>query len=99
MVTLPFATMPGAMAAEVASADTVIHAWDVARATGQGTRFAEYVSRHALGVAHQVITDDFRGPDTFGPAVTAPTGSCAADELAAFGIRRSSAVSTSCQST
>jgi uncharacterized protein (TIGR03086 family) len=34
-VTLPFATLPGDMALRIAAADLLVHAWDLAVATGQ----------------------------------------------------------------
>lgn len=37
MVSLPFATFPGAGFMGIATVDTFAHAWDLARATGQST--------------------------------------------------------------
>jgi uncharacterized protein (TIGR03086 family) len=83
-VTLPFATMPGQMAMAVAQAELTIHGWDLARATGQSTDFPGEVVTPAMATAQIVITDEFRGPETFGPALDAPVGATAADQLAAY---------------
>lgn len=60
--------------------DLVVHAWDLARATGQDDRLdPEEVSR--VFAAARSMGDALRGPGAFGPAVEPPPG---ADEQAQF---------------
>jgi uncharacterized protein (TIGR03086 family) len=87
-VTLPFATLPGVVALNVALAETVIHAWDVARASQQSTRFPDDLAQLAFDIGRQIVTDDFRGPETFGPECAPPPGAHVADQLAAFAGRQ-----------
>jgi uncharacterized protein (TIGR03086 family) len=84
---LPFGTVPGAVAAQMAATDTLVHGWDVARATGQPTDLAPAESVELLENARQLLPDAVRGPDgqaPFGPACEAPAGATNADRLAAF---------------
>jgi uncharacterized protein (TIGR03086 family) len=66
----PAGTMPGAdMVDQVASADLVIHRWDLARATGQDDAIdPEELER--MWPAFQQIPDVMRVPGAFGPGVT-----------------------------
>jgi uncharacterized protein (TIGR03086 family) len=66
----PAGTMAGAdMVDQVASADLVIHRWDLARATGQVDAIdAEELER--MWPAFQQIPDVMRVPGAFGPGVT-----------------------------
>jgi uncharacterized protein (TIGR03086 family) len=66
----PAGTMPGAdMIDQVASADLVIHRWDLARATGQDdTIDAGELER--MWPEFQQIPDVMRVPDAFGPGIT-----------------------------
>ena len=66
----PAGTMAGAdMVDQVASADLVIHRWDLARATGQDDAIdPEELER--MWPAFQQIPDVMRVPDAFGPGIT-----------------------------
>ncbi|MGB2756831.1 MAG: TIGR03086 family metal-binding protein [Acidimicrobiia bacterium] len=86
MITLPFGTMPGAAVCGMACTDTLQHAWDLAKATGQDTNLAPEVATGLLAAAQTSIQESFRGPEgaPFGPKQAAPEGASAADQLAAF---------------
>lgn len=87
MVELPFGTMPGAAVMGIAATDTLTHAWDIAKATGQSTDLAPELATDLLARGRGVIQDSFRGEDgkaPFGPEREAPEGANNADRLAAF---------------
>jgi uncharacterized protein (TIGR03086 family) len=84
---LPFGTVPGAVAAQLAATDTLIHGWDVARATGQPTDLAPTEAVELLENARQLLPDEVRGPEgqaPFGPECQAGPDATNADRLAAF---------------
>jgi uncharacterized protein (TIGR03086 family) len=84
---LPFGEVPGAVAAQLAATDTLIHGWDVARATGQPTDLAPVESVELLENARKMLPDSARGPEgqaPFGPECQAGPGATNADRLAAF---------------
>jgi uncharacterized protein (TIGR03086 family) len=87
IVTLPFGEMPAAMAVNVAIFDVTIHAWDLAKATGQSTDFAPDVSDAAYRVAQTMLSDEWRAAGMFGPAVAVAADAPAADRLAALAGR------------
>jgi uncharacterized protein (TIGR03086 family) len=86
-VTLPFGTFPGEMFLGLATTDTFVHGWDLAKATGQPTDLDPVLAAQLLERARAVMTEDRRGPDgkaPFGVERVAPAGAGAAGELAAF---------------
>jgi uncharacterized protein (TIGR03086 family) len=87
MVELPFGTMPGSAVVGLLATDTLTHAWDIAKATGQSTDLAPELAAGLLGGVRGAIQDSFRGEDgkaPFGPEREAPEGATNADRLAAF---------------
>jgi uncharacterized protein (TIGR03086 family) len=87
IVHLPFGDMPGAVFVGIASTDTFIHGWDLAKATGQATDLEPELAAALLAQVKPVLPDSFRGPDgqaAFGPEQVAPEGASNADRLAAF---------------
>lgn len=87
MVELPFGTIPAAVFLDIATGDVIVHAWDLATATGQSTDLAADLCEALQGRVAGFLTDALRGPDgqaPFGPEQTAPPGSSAADRFAAF---------------
>jgi uncharacterized protein (TIGR03086 family) len=87
MITLPFGTMPGSAVVGLLATDTLTHAWDIAKATGQPTDLAPELAAGLLGGVRGAIQDAFRGEDgkaPFGPEREAPEGATNADRLAAF---------------
>ncbi len=84
---LPFGDMPGSAFVGLATTDTFVHGWDLARATGQKVDFDQELSGALLAGSRQAIKEAFRGEDgkaPFGPAKEAPAGASNADQLAAF---------------
>lgn len=71
-VHLPFGDVPGAVAIGVHTVETIVHGWDLAKATGQSSE----LDADLYAVAWQNtknIDDGFRGPGRpFGPAVSVP---------------------------
>lgn len=87
MVTLWFGTIPGAAFMGLATTDTFLHGWDLARATGQSADLDPELASQLLENARAVVQPAFRGDDgtaPFGPEQVPPAGATAADRLAAF---------------
>jgi uncharacterized protein (TIGR03086 family) len=85
-VTVPFGQFPGAAWMALASTDTLAHAWDLAKATGQSTDLAPQLAEQLLAGARMAISDEIRGdePMPFAKEQPCPEGASAADQLAAF---------------
>jgi uncharacterized protein (TIGR03086 family) len=87
-VTLPFGTLPGATLLEILKFDLLVHAWDLARATGQPFDAPEEVVEPTFSAAQMIVTparNDAGEP--FGPEVAAPAGASPIERLAAFSGR------------
>lgn len=86
MYELPFGTMPGSAFMGLATTDTFVHGWDLAKATGQSTDLDPDLATSLLEQSKAAIQDAFRGPEgaPFGPEKEAPADATAADRLAAF---------------
>ena len=84
--TLPFGEMPGFAFMGLATTDTFVHGWDLAKATGQSTDLAPDLAASLLEQSKASIQDAFRGPEgaPFGPETEAPADASNADRLAAF---------------
>jgi uncharacterized protein (TIGR03086 family) len=82
-VVLPFATLPAQLALDIATFDLLVHAWDLARATGQPFAPPDDVVAAARPVA-EAIVGGLRDGDTFADAAPAPAGASPMDQLAAF---------------
>lgn len=84
--TLPFGEMPGSAFMGLVTTDTFVHAWDLAKATGQSTDLAPDLAASLLEQSKASISDAFRGPEgaPFGPEVEATAEASNADRLAAF---------------
>lgn len=87
MYTVPIGTLPGPAVLQLHAVETVVHGWDLARATGQGTDLDPDLARQLLENARAFLPDAMRGPDgqaPFGPRVDVPESAAAADQLAGF---------------
>ncbi len=86
VVTLPFGTFSGQKLMGLAALDTFQHAWDLAKATGQGTDADARLAESLMGVAGAHMAHAPRGdePAPYGPEQSAPAGAGPADRLAAF---------------
>jgi uncharacterized protein (TIGR03086 family) len=87
MVRLPFGEVSAAWRLDQQIADLVVHAWDIARATGQPTDLDPELGQASLAWARQNLRPEFRGDEgraAFGPEVPAPADAPLHDRLAAY---------------
>ncbi len=84
IVDMPFGKVPGEFAVGVHVVETVVHSWDLAKATGQPTDLDSELCEAAWDRS-KGIDDSFRGPGRpFGRAVAAPPGATATETLVAW---------------
>jgi len=87
IVKLPFGTFPGAAFMGLATTDQFVHAWDLAKATGQDTNLDPKLAEEILTASKANISPGFRGDEPmmpFGHEVKIDDSAPAADRLAAF---------------
>jgi len=84
MWTMPFGTVPGAMAIAIATVEAEQHGWDVAKATAQIADFDPELAEAALANARMMPPDQARQRGVFGPEVECSPGAPIHDRLAAF---------------
>ena len=82
--TMPFGTVPGAIAIAIATVEAEQHGWDVAKATAQLVDFDPELAEAALANARMMPPDQARQPGVFGPEVSCSAGAPVHDSLAAF---------------
>ncbi|CAA9570154.1 MAG: hypothetical protein AVDCRST_MAG19-2696 [uncultured Thermomicrobiales bacterium] len=81
----PFGEAPGSVLAAMRASDVLIHAWDLARATGQPTDLNPTLCEAALAIARGRMAGAERKPGgPIGPEVAVPTGAPACDRYAGF---------------
>ncbi len=81
----PVGPLPGAVLIGMRTTDVLVHAWDLAVATGQPTDLDPELSEACLATARERLQPSMRGPGRFfGPERQCPPGRSAADRLAAF---------------
>lgn len=85
---LPFGEVPASWQVYQVVSDLAVHAWDVARATGQPTEMDPEVGQASLDWGRENLKPDFRGDESsgqvFGPEVTVPADALLYDRLAGF---------------
>lgn len=81
-----FGAMPASALLSMAVTDTFTHAWDLARATGQGTDLEPELAADLLEQSRRTFPDSYRSEEgsVFGYEQEAPDDAPAADRLAAF---------------
>jgi uncharacterized protein (TIGR03086 family) len=84
MVKMSFGEMPAAGLAGFRFVDLIVHAWDLASATGQDTDFAPDLCEAALAMSRQRLKGMHRGNMPFKDEVSVPADAPAADRLAGF---------------
>ncbi|MFC0864295.1 TIGR03086 family metal-binding protein [Sphaerimonospora cavernae] len=88
---LPFGEIPATWAVGQHVTELVIHAWDIAKATGQPTDLDPELGRAALRWGQDNLQPEFRGDEAdghhIGPAVRVPDDAPLYDRVAAFGGR------------
>jgi uncharacterized protein (TIGR03086 family) len=88
VVTVPFGTVPGAVALQLRLVENLVHGWDLARATGQPARHDDRVAEAALVFTRARVADVPAGRTPFGPPQPVADNSPALDRLAATLGRR-----------
>ncbi len=64
--------------------ETLVHGWDLGRATGQAPEFPDRVVEGALAMVRAALTSQPRASSMFGPEQPAPEDAPPLDRLAAF---------------
>jgi uncharacterized protein (TIGR03086 family) len=83
-VTVPFGTVPGAVALHLRLTELLVHGWDLARATGQQPAFPEGLAEQELAFTRSALADVPPGRIPFAPPRPAPGSAAAIDRLAAL---------------
>jgi uncharacterized protein (TIGR03086 family) len=83
-VTLPWGEMPGDLVLGVAMADHLVHAWDLACATGQPVPSDENLALTAMRIWEIAIEPEERDGDTYAAAQVPPAGATPFEEMIAF---------------
>jgi uncharacterized protein (TIGR03086 family) len=87
-VRLPFGERPASWQVGQAITDIAVHAWDIARATGQPTDLDPEVGRMSLEWGRENLTPQFRGEEAdgmvFGTEVPVPDDAPVYDRLAGY---------------
>jgi len=84
--------MPAGLVLGIGSVEFLVHAWDFARATGQGLTVSDGLSQYVLDVAGQLITPEGRAGGSFAAPVEAGPDAGLLDRLIAFTGRPVSSV-------
>jgi uncharacterized protein (TIGR03086 family) len=83
IVTVPFGTVPGAVALHLRITEVLVHGWDLARATGQLVAFSEDVAAQELAFSQAKLSDIPPGRRPFAPPQPVADDAPAIDRLAA----------------
>ena len=86
-IPMPWGPETGATVATMFMGDHFVHAWDIARATGQSTDLDAELAERLMPFARE-YGDRHRGPGMFDDECVAPADASAADRLAAVLGRR-----------
>lgn len=80
----PFGEMPGAVLLSVISADHLVHAWDLSRATGIDHGISDELAEFAMGCWQAALPDAARDGDAFDQVQPCADDAPAMDKVAAF---------------
>lgn len=83
IVTVPFGTVPAAVALHLRITELLVHGWDLARATGQATDFPDDLAEQELAFTQAKLGDVPPGRSPFAPPQPAADDAPAIDRLAA----------------
>jgi uncharacterized protein (TIGR03086 family) len=83
VVSVPFGTVPGAVALHLRITELLVHGWDLARATGQAVAFPEDAAEQELAFSRQALKDVPPGRRPFAPPEPVAGDAPAIDRLAA----------------
>jgi len=82
-VTVPFGTVPGAVALHLRITELLVHGWDLARATGQTVAFPDDVVEQELAFSLRALGDVGPGRRPFAPPEAVADDAAVIDRLAA----------------
>lgn len=85
---VPFGDVPGGVLLQFIAFDLVMHAWDLATATGQAYDPPQDLVAAADAFARAAIAPEWRDGDTFAAEVEPPDGASPLERLVAFSGRR-----------
>jgi uncharacterized protein (TIGR03086 family) len=83
-IDLPFGTVPGSVLVRFLTVDGMVHASDLARATGQRYEPPEALAQQVLATAHELIAPEMRDGETFAAAVPVADDAPPLTRLVAF---------------
>jgi uncharacterized protein (TIGR03086 family) len=83
-IPMPWGPTPGAVMLEILKFDVLVHAWDLARATGQSFDPPASIVDPLAETAAQILNDDMRDGDTFADATSPSRAATPMERLAAF---------------
>jgi len=81
---MPFGEVPGEVAFSVITADHLVHAWDLARATSQDLSVSDELAGWALATWQVVVPAEGRTGDGFAAVVPVADDAGAVDQLVAY---------------
>jgi uncharacterized protein (TIGR03086 family) len=76
--------MPASFFAGILSVEFLVHAWDLAAASGQKLIVDDRLAAYVLELSKRVVSDEMRIPSMFGPAIEIGADAGAMDQLIAF---------------
>jgi uncharacterized protein (TIGR03086 family) len=82
--TVPAATLPGPAVVHLRTVETLVHGWDLARATGQQVPFPDDLTEPELTFSRELIGRLPEGRRPFGPSREADEDAPVIDRLAAL---------------
>jgi uncharacterized protein (TIGR03086 family) len=88
MITVPWATLPGAVLIGIYTSEVTVHSWDLAKATGQHPAWDDEVVGGALAVMRAGLPAESRGGEIpFAAVVPVPADAPLIDQLVAWNGR------------
>jgi uncharacterized protein (TIGR03086 family) len=82
--TVPAATLPGPAVVHLRTVETLVHGWDLARATGRPTPFPDELAEGELAFSRDLLDRLPEGRAPFAAAFPVPDHAAAVDRLAAL---------------
>jgi uncharacterized protein (TIGR03086 family) len=83
-VTIPFGTVPGAVALDVRIVDVLVHGWDLARATGRTVSFPDEIVEQAIAFSGPALAGLPADRSPFAPAAEVAADAPPLDRLVAL---------------
>jgi uncharacterized protein (TIGR03086 family) len=95
VIEVPFGAVPGIVAVHLRAVEELVHAWDIARATGRTVRFPDDIVERELGFTLAELADVPPDRSPFAPAQRVPDHAPALDRLVALVGRAPDALTAS----